>query len=215
MWAETKEHPRIVRGIGKEVRMSDGKEKEQREESPRPLMSLPFRKEKVLKLTVMIGALGIVLIALSSWMGGGSSEPAQDQTAGQEMELILEYRRQLGDELGNMVASIEGAGRTRLMLTLEGSGKNLYAFNNDSQNREAQQTGGEDRQDSEKSSLVVLRNRDGSEQALTVGRLMPSVSGVLIVCDGGGDPKVAERIRTAVSAALHITKSRICVQKMG
>ena len=195
--------------------MADIKEQKRSEEKPRPLLSVMLKKENALKLIFLLGAAGVLMLVLSSWTGGSSSSNVQEQTGIDDMELVQDYRRQLSEELGNMVASIEGAGKTRLMLTLDGTIRNVYAFNSDSQNRAAEQTGGADRQDSEKSSLVLIRNRDGSEQALTVGKLMPSVSGVLIVCEGGGDQKTAERIRNAVASALHITKSRICVQKMG
>jgi len=43
---------------------------------------------------------------------------------------------------------------------------------------------------------------------------LPRVNGVTVVCDGGGDPVVVERITKAVTTALAITSTHVCVIKM-
>ena len=42
----------------------------------------------------------------------------------------------------------------------------------------------------------------------------PEITGALIVCEGGGNSQVCERIYKAVSVSLGIPSSRICVAKM-
>ena len=128
-----------------------------------------------------------------------------------ETYTVEEYRQGLCDELGNMLASIEGVGRTKIMLTIDGTVRNIYATDNDIQQRETSS----DKQSNEKQSCIVIRQNDGSEKALTIGQLMPKIKGVLVVCEGGDKEEVCIKVTEAVSAALDVTKSHICVSKLG
>ena len=133
-----------------------------------------------------------------------------------EMQLseLEEYRERLTQELGNMVSSIEGAGRTRLMVTLDGTVRSIYASDSDISARQSTKSTDSDEQNNEKNTCVLLRRKDGSEEALTVGQQLPKIRGVLVVCDGGDSQEVSEEIRSAVAAVLNISGSRICVSKM-
>ena len=168
-----------------------------------------FKKENILKVTVIVGLVGIVLIFCSNFIGGEKKDTFAEASA-EETDTVSEYRMELCDELGNMLASIEGVGKTKIMLTLDGTVRNIYATDNDVQQRE---TSG-DKQSNERQSCIVVRQNDGSEKALTVGQLMPKIKGVLVVCEGGDKEEVCVKITEAVSAALDVNKSHICVSKM-
>lgn len=185
------------------------------QDSKKPSGSL-LRKEGMLKLLVLLGIVGIGLIAFSS-VFRKTDTPAVLQEAADEEFSAEDYRRQLCEELGNMIASIKGAGKTKIMLTLDGTVRNLYASDNDIQQKESSRKNSADenadKQSSEKKSLITVRGRDGTEQAVRIGQLLPSVRGVLVVCEGGDDESVRKRITEAVKAALDIPASHICVTK--
>ncbi len=42
----------------------------------------------------------------------------------------------------------------------------------------------------------------------------PVIRGVLVVCEGGGDPVVVERVTQAVTKALDISTAKVCVSKL-
>ena len=185
------------------------------------VLSVLHRKETLIRLIVIAGIIGIGLIFVSNLMKKQET-PEKDssvQSGISDAVNLAEYREALTNELGSMVASIEGAGRTKLMLTLDGTVRSIYASDEDISDRQSKKSGGsdstEDGQSSEKRSYIVTRRSDGSEQAVTVGQLMPKVRGVLVVCDGGGDESVRGRIVSAVCAAVNIPSSRVCVSKMG
>lgn len=185
------------------------------DEAKEGVFGLRLKRETLLRLVIAAGVIGIGLIFVSSLLSGkdrSASETAAGAATDDTMQ-TEEYRRMLSEELGNMVASIEGAGRTKLMLTLDGTVKNIYASDSDIRREGAAQSSGAV-VDNEKRSCIVVRTGSGSEQALTVGQTMPAVRGVLIVCEGGGNKEVAERIRSAAAAALNISASRVCVLKM-
>ena len=176
------------------------------------------KKEKLLRLLIAAGLVGIGLIFLSTFMKKPDTDSSgSGETSAFQPVSVEQYRAELCEELGNMVASIRGAGRTKIMLTIDGTVRELYASDNDIQQRESSRKNGADenadKQSTEKRSLITVRGKDGSEQAVRIGQVLPAVRGVLIVCEGGDDPDVKKRVTEAVSAALNLSSSHICVTK--
>lgn len=191
---------------------------EEENNNGRAFMGL-IKKENAVRLIVIIGIAGIGLIFLSSMFGKKSDSTKSDENSQVSVvDDVSAYREKLCEELGNMIASIEGAGRTKVMITIDGTTRKLYATDNDIQQKENLQKNStaenNDRQNIEKRSCIVIRSGNGTEQALVIGELMPNIKGVLIVCDGGGNEDVCERIKKAVSAALNIPSSHISIVKM-
>ena len=58
---------------------------------------------------------------------------------------------------------------------------------------------------------IVTLDDNGTEIPLTVTEIMPSVSGIVIVCNGGNDNSVKDLIRNTVSVALGIESDCVCV----
>lgn len=56
---------------------------------------------------------------------------------------------------------------------------------------------------------VYLNNSDTKTQSIT-----PVVRGVVIVCDGGDDPIVINRVMSAVTKSLDISSNKVCVTKL-
>ncbi len=185
-----------------------------------PLEKL-LHNDRFLSMIFIIGLVGIGIIFLSSNLAPAGSGTADDREAdGQQNASSAsdEYRSQLTEELGNMLASIEGAGKTKIMITLKGSVREIYAADTDINGKESSKKNNNnenaDKQNTEKKTYTIIRGKDGSEKALTMGQLLPEIKGVLIVCEGGDDEEVKSRITDAVSAALDIHPSHIYVTKL-
>ena len=118
-----------------------------------------------------------------------------------------------------MISSIEGAGKTKIMVTLNGSVRELYAADTDIADKDSAKKTNDnentDKQNTEKKKYILIRGKDGSEKALSLGQLVPEIKGVLIICEGGDNDVIKEEITDAVSAALNISKTHICVSKLG
>lgn len=75
---------------------------------------------------------------------------------------------------------------------------------------------GEQRKTQEKNiteqSYVLIGSGD-STQPLITACSEPEIKGVVVVCDGGGDPVVVSRVTSAVKVALDISSARITVSK--
>lgn len=56
---------------------------------------------------------------------------------------------------------------------------------------------------------VYLNNSDTKTKSIT-----PVVRGVVIVCDGGDDPIIVNRVMSAVTKSLDISSNKVCVTKL-
>ena len=107
------------------------------------------------------------------------------------------YRQQLEQQLSDLITQVEGAGKATVMVTLESGEETIYALDTLSGQTQEQQT------------HVLLD--DGTALAQTV--CTPRVCGVAVVCEGGGDVRVAARITELVGALLDVPSNRICVEQ--
>lgn len=155
-------------------------------------------KQNRARLAWALGCLAMLLILLSELLpsaGTGASD-LQRKTA-EESGSCLAYKEQLKQELETLIGQIQGAGKTTVMLTLENGEETVYAMDTLSGQTQTQET-------------HVLLN-DGTALEETV--YLPSVCGVAVVCEGGGDVRVAARITELISALLDVPSNRICVEQ--
>ena len=151
-----------------------------------------LEKQNRTKLAVVLGAAAMILLLLSELLPTNAvKEPVlapADETA---------YRQQLEEQLQELIEQIDGAGTTTVMITLESGEETIYALDTLSGQTQTQQT------------HVLLD--DGTALAQTV--CTPRVCGVAVVCEGGGDVRVAARITEMIGALLDLPSNRICVEQ--
>lgn len=151
-----------------------------------------LRKENRPKLAVALGCLAMGLILLSALLPSGKNSSGSTAEAS---ATETQYREQLEQQLTDLIEEIQGAGKTVVMVTLENGEETIYAV--DTQSGQTQ--------NQEKHVLL----EDGS--ALEETTYMPAVCGVAVVCDGGGDVRIAARITELIRALLGLPANRICV----
>ena len=78
------------------------------------------------RLAVLIGGVAMLLLLLSELMPTGTKSAAAS-TAPQE---IAAYQTQLENRLETLIAQMDGAGKTTVMLTLETGEETIYALDN-------------------------------------------------------------------------------------
>lgn len=151
-----------------------------------------LEKQNRTRLAVVLGGAAMLLLLLSELLPATPSEsPAVSASQASA------YREQLEAQLQDLIGQIDGAGATTVMVTLETGEETVYATDTQSGQTQSQET------------HVLLD--DGTALAQTV--YYPQVCGVAVVCDGGGDVRVAARITELVRALLDISSTRICVEQ--
>lgn len=158
-------------------------------------------KRPAVRWTVLLlGCVGILLIGASEWFAPREGESAVTAD---------DYEVRLTRELETLLGRISGVGRCRVMITLENGEEYRYAENTE-ENRSVSQTEGEAPERSESESYrhtVVLADGAG----LPVTQIRPTVRGVAVICQGGGEKAVQEAVTEAVTTVLDISARRVCV----
>lgn len=163
-----------------------------------------FKKPKVLIIT---GIIGLLLILFSSFSDSGEY---QGESKIPQIT-IEEYKTNLEEDIKSTVAEITGSDNVSVIITLESGIKYSYA---DTREEIISEKSEEDNKTSDneiKAGYITVKTSDGGEEALLVTAQMPEVRGVAIVCDGGDNEYICEKIQNAVTAALDITSKRVYI----
>jgi stage III sporulation protein AG len=165
--------------------------------------------ESKTKIIFVIGIAGIVLIALSSLNTGSKAAKESPPAAASDNDYCEseQFRQQMTEELENILSNIDGVGECRVMISVEGTSEYYYAENID-KTQEYSPSGSNEQYQNE---VVVIDSGD-NKQALVRKKVKPKINGVVVVCAGGGDITVKERVIKAVSAALNLSYGKICVE---
>ena len=133
---------------------------------------------------LLVMAAGVLLMMLPMGPSGGSEE-AQGPPEGEgqfDLELFEE-------KLSQVLSDIQGAGKTRVVLTLKSGSRQVLAQDTQS------------RGEGERSvSTVTLGRGSGSQEVVPLQTVAPQFRGALEVCAGGDDPGVRLQVIRAVSA---------------
>lgn len=135
-----------------------------------------FDSGKLRRIIIISGIAGIALIFISNFISAGDFRGNN----GEEAFSVTEYSRQIESDLETLIAHIDGAGQTKVMLTMENSVEYVYLKDSTTKTKEVQ----------------------------------PVIRGVLVVCEGGDDPVVVERVTQAVTKALDISTAKVCISKL-
>lgn len=143
---------------------------------------------------IAVGVLGMLLIIFSGGSSDDSPEKSSDTEAFSQNSI---YEEELEKRLAEILSSIQGVGDVNVMITLSSTEEYVYAEETDTS---------ADRQQRE----YVIADKGGIITKVN----SPAVTGAVIVCEGGGDTRVCEKVYEAVSVALGLPSNRICVVKM-
>lgn len=134
---------------------------------------------------------------------------AQVETTQPETD-ISEYTAELEKRLVSIISAIDGAGETKVMVTLESGSEEIYLSNFDyGENSDSNGKNSYERKD----EFVIIDGSSGQE-GIVIRTAEPKVRGVAVVCAGAGSNAVCAEIVEAVTALLDISSARVSVAKM-
>ncbi len=176
-----------------------------------------FTKDpKFVKTIVIVGLVGIALILLSSLFSGGKADESEKTDNSQVAYVSLtKYENDLEQSLAEIICSINGAGTTKVMLTMDSTVEQVYATNKNMSQNNSNNTNQSDTANnkdiSAETTYITVELADGTEQTVLVKEIQPKVRGVLVVCAGGDNSVVKEKIIDAVTKTLDISSSKVSV----
>ncbi|MBR1531957.1 MAG: hypothetical protein IJ643_07865 [Eubacterium sp.] len=157
------------------------------------------KSDKKIKIAVILGLVGILLIGASEVMPKKSVEPKA-----QEMS-CTEYTAELESKTQQIVASISGVGKCRVMITLKNSNENIYAKNNTENTNDGHYSS---------ESEYVLYDGENGESPVLIKEFYPEIKGVAVVCSGADNTVVRENVINCISSLYGISTAKISVSKL-
>ena len=171
-----------------------------------------LKGEKGRRLILILGFAGIALIFLSTLI---PSCGKKDDTEAKQTTDSYDLEQRLEERLGDIVSSISGAGDAQVMVTLETGIKYIYATDNSIETQTQNDPGKSANEKYKEQREIVVVDSGSGKQALVSTEMQPAVKGVIIVCSGGSVASVKERVTRAVTTALDIPSSGVCVVPSG
>ena len=158
----------------------------------------PAKPGKKKLIFILLGAgVGIVLLLLGS--GWFTKQPQTDQetTLSQREELEC-YRADLERRIADLCAAVDGVSEVRVSVTLSGGFETVYA----TEIRNGV-------------TVYATIGSGSSAKALIVAQNPPEVSGIGVVCRGGGDSAVRGTLTALLSSAFRVPTNRISIAEAG
>ncbi len=166
-----------------------------------------MKNKSFARILFIVGIVGILLIFLSSFIGSGEEKP--EKNAEEEFSVLL-YVEELKADIKRTVEAICGDSDAVVTLTLDSGPVYKYAEEIKQNNKE---DGGATSKESEH-KYITVEDSSGGEVPLVVTSYMPGVRGVSIICSYGSE-ETAEKIKSAVTAALDISSRKIHIGSKG
>jgi stage III sporulation protein AG len=141
-----------------------------------------FKNGGRLWLIVMCGFLGITLL-----LYGGTEDKKKEV---EEDDRLTAYAERVEEKLTELCSKVEGVKNVSVAVSFESGFEYVYATDGDK-------------------TLTV--GNGASESAVRVTEKPPAISGVGVVCSGGGSPSVQKRLIELISAAYGISSNKIYI----
>ncbi len=163
-----------------------------------------FKKDKKLLIILILAIVGILFLVLSEIVPEKENEDSDIKNLTTD-----EYAVMIEDKLSFLISSIEGAGETVVMVTVDTGEENVYA----KEVKTDEETNDDKTSSKYEYEYIVIKSGSSSENGMLLKVIEPNIRGVAVVCDGGDNAAVRENIINTVSAVLDIKTNKISVCK--
>ena len=175
---------------------------------------------------IAIALAGVLILIIAMPLSPKQSESGN--TAGQETAGAVSdsgstqgsqnvYAAALEKRLKHVLGQMEGVGETEVMITLSDSGETIVEKDQKEQKNRIEESdaGGGTRTTDQETEETTVYVENGSEKHPYVTKeVLPKVEGVLVVAEGGDDPRVISDISDTVMALFRVEAHKIKVVKM-
>ena len=174
-----------------------------------------LKKDQILILLLAGVLLLVISIPVDEDTAGA---PEEELTAETKTDPAVSKARELEQRLEEILSSVEGIGKTRVMLTLKSEGRKIVEKDVEQSDRtegnseENQNSQAEEHSTNE--STVLQRDAVGNETPYITEELEPEISGVLVIAQGAGNAQTVSEITDAVMALFGVEAHKIKVMKM-
>ena len=168
--------------------------------------------KKIKKEQLLIGVLiGILLLVIAIPV------PKTEKNEQTEMleEEVSEREYSLEVELKEILQKISGVGRTEVFITYEDEGKIIVEKDESVSEElieEADSSGGTRTTTSTRNEKATVYGN--AEEPYVIQELSPTIKGILVVAEGGGNMAVKKQIQETIEALFGLDSHKISIMKM-
>jgi len=155
----------------------------------------------------------MLLILLSSLIPGKEREKPRSEEPVPAQQTAAAYAASLEEELSAFIGGIQGAGRTKVLVTLENNGETRYLKAENSDQAKGGEASGQNSRDSWTEEYVLVDGQDG-RKTVAVSVSEPQIRGVAVLCQGGDQPAVQARVLETVTTLLDISSARVSISRL-
>lgn len=185
----------------------------------RSFLQIPTMYKKIMHACLFFGCLGAVFLLLGGIYDRKPAMPSPEVPV--KADVLLEKEEEqwskarLERETAAVLAQIKGAGRVVVALQLAGSEEVQWLFREEQEERLLPQDGGESRETRVVREPVFQRKSGGEETPVRISAKAPAITGVLVVAEGGADPKIQQALGEAAATLLGVPLHRVKVLPWG
>ena len=169
--------------------------------------------KKLKKEQLLIGVLvGILLLVIAIPVPKAEQNQKTEENLPEE---VLEKEHSLEKELKEILQRISGVGRTEVFITYEDAGRIVVEKDESVSEeimKEADSSGGTRTTTTTRNEMETVYGN--SESPYVVQELSPTIKGILVVAEGGGNMAVKKQIQETIEALFGLDSHKISIMKM-
>lgn len=179
------------------------------------------KQKKIINILIGVFCVGLLIVLLfDNSKQGDISTKTMTQNNGYDHQEAEEsaYSETIENKLEKEFAKIDGVGRVEVIVTMKTKGEIVLnkdkPYNSSNTLEEDDQGGTRESTDvQQQEATVLVRRSDGSEEPMIIKELLPEVSGILIIAEGGDSPIVKNNLINAAKVLLDLPAHKIEVMK--
>lgn len=157
-----------------------------------------LQDKKNLNIIRAILIIGIVLLSIGSFM-----PKSEKTTESKKAEVTID---DLEQKIEATISEIVGVGKTKVLITYKTKGEIIPATD-----VSESKTSEENRSVEDKEEKIVLANSGSAQAPVIVKEFSPQVQGIVVVAEGGENPKTKQDIIEAITALCDVSPHNIGV----
>ena len=161
------------------------------------------------KNIALIIVAGVIMLLLA--FGELVSSDNTENISKENTEIYsAQYIENTEKDLEALLEKISGAGKVRVMITLENCYENVYAKGNKEKKDDTENSIEYEAEE----EYIIVKNGSNNEECLVVKVYEPTIKGVAVIAQGAGNATVKNAIIQTVCALFDISSARVSVEAM-
>ncbi len=161
--------------------------------------SIFLKKHGKQLLLAACGLLGVILLLYGEGLIGGVGTDNTGKMNTNEHEDLAQYTARLEESISRLCAKVSGVSDVTVAVTLKSGFEYVYAANSDV------------KADGTTGMKYITIGSGSGETPVYITEKLPEIAGIGIVCRGGSNPAIQQKLIDLISAAYNVGSNKIYI----